>query len=98
MHDRIVINVSDHAEKRAKARLGWDFTTVCERAFAALNRVVNVDSRKPALRCRHRGVDFLFSPKQDGCLTLVTVYRSADRRKETNDASDIYADPGDRGR
>lgn len=98
MPDRIVISVSSHAERRAKARLGWDFTTVCERAFAALGRVVDVDDRKPSMRCRHRGVDFFFTPKEDGCLMLLTVYRSADRRKETNDAPDLYSDPGDWGR
>ena len=81
MPDRIVINVSHHAERRAKTRLGWDFSTVCERAFAALRRVVDVDREKPSIRCRHRGVDFLFSPKEDGCMTLMTVYRSVDRRK-----------------
>lgn len=98
MGSGIVITVSAHAERQAKARLGWDHATLCQRAFDALSRVVNVESSKPAMRCRHRGVDFLWNPNEDGSMALLTVFPAKKKHGEEDDAADIHASARDRRR
>lgn len=75
------IRISAHAERRAKARLGWDYCKLLEMAFEALQRVVVAENRKgeQVVVCKHRKVDFIFK-LGDGDPVLTTVYRKADRR------------------